>query len=1211
MVYQGNNSGNNDIYIKKVDSLGKETLEKKVNSLDSGEQINPDVKVLSDGKVIVVFASNAMSIDDYDIKGVIFSSTLSVYKSEFDIVSSLTSRLKEQSAPRICSYSTGFIVVYNEKDVNLLKEDTINVKFQNFDLNGNYINSDTEVNTKSDGISHYNPDCTCTSDGSFWVTWTKKDSSKTNYEINARRFSNTGSTTTSDSIISSNNSEYLMYSSIRLTSSGKLIIAYSKSSNSQGTTTSFFYKSYFSTATSSMSVTKLDTLINTSSSNNAFNSKPTIIDQANGAFSIAFNCNNKVSTSSLGDVCIRSFKTDYIPSQASEIAVNSSTSSISESNVTGTLLKNGEIALAWVSNESDGKDVFKMIMKGTNCNNVEIFAKGDEGGTATTNIKLESSVNSSINNTDKMSFKIVSITGGTTLTYNGSTPVIGNIYCINCLNYTNTNTGALSTITFTLIDADLLESPTQCIATITPCFMSCETCASVGTLASNNCLTCNSGYFPLSDNIIQCVNTLPTGYYFNSDTNQYKPCNIACKTCTGDTVGIKMYCSECNKGFNYAPGINSCFSETTKPANFYFKDNHYYQCYILCATCSKAGDETNHNCDKCLDNYTLEQNGMCTKLFKCYESCKTCSATGTIENQKCLTCNMGFYFVEGLNNCLGVNSSPEGYYMSSVSNTFKPCYSSCKFCDTAGSSNDHKCLICKSDYFPQYKTSNCYFMDQVVNNYMFNLENSMFMPVCYTSCKSCSLPGIVTNHQCLACGEGYVSVEGTLNCFSATQSIPGYYYDKEKNQFSKCFDRCATCTSKGDSNNNLCNSCKSGYLSVISSDINTDIGQIISSVNNTLTTYNCFTSDQMPSGYFFDKNTKTLIKCYSSCLSCNEGGTPDSNKCTTCNRSFASKVDDTSNCYSITSDIPGYYYDSSSNVFKTCPSSCATCNQNKCLRCKSGYDMTPNGICNLICFSSCATCNVLGNNQLHQCTSCNKGFIPVSDIPGNCLSNNLSSPPNGYFYNQITNEFSRCFKTCNSCSKAGNEINNNCINCISNFYPISDNPSNCYDINSPPKFYYLDNIFSSFFPCERPCDKCSENIKKYCTICQQSNLVYFNRGCMKDCPLNMKADIFNICRSCYDLNLFSFNNTCTDKCPEGYITNANKLCENLSSSNNSSNNTNSTNSSKEGCDINNPCKNNGKCSFEKLSNNSLTVYSCECTQFYSGKYCENQVNLSK
>lgn len=169
----------------------------------------------------------------------------------------------------------------------------------------------------------------------FWVSWTKKDFTKPYYEINLKAFSSKGVEVSTETSISLNNSQYIMYSAINLTSSRKLIIAYSKSSNPQANITSFYYKSYSITSSNSLTLMKLDTLINTGSMEIAINSRLSIIDLANEAFAFIFNCFNRVNESSLGDVCYRAFKTDYMPSQLSEINIFTNTSSFNENNMRG------------------------------------------------------------------------------------------------------------------------------------------------------------------------------------------------------------------------------------------------------------------------------------------------------------------------------------------------------------------------------------------------------------------------------------------------------------------------------------------------------------------------------------------------------------------------------------------------------------------------------------------------------------------------------------------------------------------------------------------------------------------------------------------------------------------------------------------------------------------------------------------------------------
>src|SRR5690606_9930145 len=117
------------------------------------------------------------------------------------------------------------------------------------------------------------------------------------------------------------------------------------------------------------------------------------------------------------------------------------------------------------------------------------------------------------------------------------------------------------------------------------------------------------------------------------------------------------------------------------------------QCYESCKTCTSKGTISDHECTECwssnnyypladnlsncyLDNENLELYFFDTDKFeKCYKSCKTCSSKGDDTDHKCLSCINDYYPLEDVNSmCLNV--SPEGYYFDT--NKYIKCYKSCK-----------------------------------------------------------------------------------------------------------------------------------------------------------------------------------------------------------------------------------------------------------------------------------------------------------------------------------------------------------------------------------------------------------------------------------------------------------------------------------------------------------------------------------------------------
>ena len=64
---------------------------------------------------------------------------------------------------------------------------------------------------------------------------------------------------------------------------------------------------------------------------------------------------------------------------------------------------------------------------------------------------------------------------------------------------------------------------------------------------------------------------------------------------------------------------------------------------------------------------------------------------------------------------------------------------------------------------------------------------------CFDNCKSCTVKGLSINDQkCKVCLDGYYFVEGTENCFKTAPE--GYFFNEEKKVYSKCFERCKTCS---------------------------------------------------------------------------------------------------------------------------------------------------------------------------------------------------------------------------------------------------------------------------------------------------------------------------------------------------------------------------------------------------------------------------------
>ena len=114
--------------------------------------------------------------------------------------------------------------------------------------------------------------------------------------------------------------------------------------------------------------------------------------------------------------------------------------------------------------------------------------------------------------------------------------------------------------------------------------------------------------------------------------------------------------------------------------------------------------------------------------------------------------------------------------------------------------------------------------------------------------------------------------------------------------------------------------------------------------------------------------------------------------------------------------------------------------------------------------------------------------------------------PENYYIDNNDNIYKECYSTCKKCKKSGNEINNNCKECIDNYIFLNDSlatSENCYNICD--LYYYFDE--NNIYICTQSCPP------------QYSKIIEPKKKCIDDC----KKD---------DEYIYEFNNTCLKECPE-------------------------------------------------------------------------------
>lgn len=276
------------------------------------------------------------------------------------------------------------------------------------------------------------------------------------------------------------------------------------------------------------------------------------------------------------------------------------------------------------------------------------------------------------------------------------------------------------------------------------------------------------------------------GVYYDTTKSQFMKCDPSCKKCTNSIA-----CQTCNTNYIRIENDNTLcylnYSQLNLNGKYYYNNNNFYSlCSQICLGCVKTP-------------------GYCTE----------CNKAG------------GYYpKVDESSVCLLNTSSPVGYYFDSAE-MHKKCDISCSTCNNSSMN----CILCNTEnlYYPRVDKSNsCLHKDSSPDGYYFN-SNTLKHEKCDFSCTKCSLQ----EKKCIECnkaGSYYPKVDELSACLNnskfpnyffileCVKASNGYYLNKEKSIFSKCFEGCIECE-----DSKLCLKCNTtkGYYELknsISSD---------------------------------------------------------------------------------------------------------------------------------------------------------------------------------------------------------------------------------------------------------------------------------------------------------------------------------------------------------------------------------------------------------
>ena len=123
----------------------------------------------------------------------------------------------------------------------------------------------------------------------------------------------------------------------------------------------------------------------------------------------------------------------------------------------------------------------------------------------------------------------------------------------------------------------------------------------------------------------KCFNNCINGFLFDDENNKMNKCKCElnkCDLCPQVALSNNL-CTKCNDNYyqkeddptNLGEYIN-CFKD---PEGYYLENNLYKKCYYTCKLCDKGGNDINHNCIECNENFLLgiKKNDY----FNCYKNC--------------------------------------------------------------------------------------------------------------------------------------------------------------------------------------------------------------------------------------------------------------------------------------------------------------------------------------------------------------------------------------------------------------------------------------------------------------------------------------------------------------------------------------------------------------------------------------------------------------
>ncbi|ELP87958.1 protein serine/threonine kinase, putative [Entamoeba invadens IP1] len=627
--------------------------------------------------------------------------------------------------------------------------------------------------------------------------------------------------------------------------------------------------------------------------------------------------------------------------------------------------------------------------------------------------------------------------------------------CVTCHSTCSTDCDPMTGICKSCNSGYVFTNPAslQCIA----CREFDDHCSTCGTNGQRKCITCNTGYYPLSSGTCKtCETTCKANQCSNTTGN--------CNSCIDAYVITSPISPNCESCTTYDKNCLICSTTSQRKCiecntKYYLNTASDYKCLSCSSSCGNGCDKVTGICNGCATNYvpktTMDKECLLCSSFD--SACVTCVSN----ERKCSQCTTNYYpsptnfmcttcDATCNKNCNTTNGDCKGClenYVFSTEDTKKcvSCTSIDSHCSKCSSTFERKCTTCMSGYYPD--------------------TNGVCTP-CDSTCKTCD----ATNGVCIACNDGrvFTSPKGKTcelcntviaNCESCSASyertciacVTGKYPSN-----NICTDCNPTCTGMCRSNNGFCDTCISGY--VITSPLST-------------TCVNCSVFDPLCDECTGD-STRTCKRCKENTYltsskncrncdtSCNNVCDSTTGKCTQCKSNY------------VYLEPLGLTCQECSSFDSNCET-CATDFSRVCISCKAGSYLV-NGRC-----QTCdSTCNKQCDKVTGACTGCLFNYIYSSTDPKKCvmckdLDDNC---------NTCASNFSR---NCISCTNKKYALNGKCVNCV-----LNDTCTNCDGSNG--NCVTCQDNYVAVGGGSSACEKCS-SFDSNCATCASDT----SRKCVK------------------------------------------------------------------------------------------------------------------